>query len=514
MANKYLLSFCYFAQISIILNIHFTGAFDLPQINKSLPDPTLISKILNQFFGKVVRSFPQNSLPLKESLVDKAIRDKVEELQPFLQDDMIANDKNLMLEDNDDTTIIEFLPKTEERRKMIEEESFKSNLNKYKKIREKINTALTKESVSIETKKIVFKTLDGLMKYLLSSQCKWKRNLRAVNSKPSDIAKKWNSGLQNIKDDLFSFVENRPVKSRRNGDVLKILEAIQVMFQSITEDIDTISRKYKILCDFVPKEYNSNAKSGEMNSSALRNTWDKTDLEEDRCQNLVICSSELTEFMKNFHYTLNDTAVSVLRNYVEMYKNDVNVDYENEKGIITSLLNKITRSLEAGITNVFVRETQKLTLDNKKNNQENLRAISNYVINTIGSVKDFAKQLLKSELPLLREKVLAVIMDDLKVNLDVDLGNLEREFLSKICAIFRLCNSRYEGRRQSNSLNKNSLHVQLELTLDNDMADMNSNRKFLNIATQENSNRKRYTSFTTNVTVTRTTLFNNSTYKH
>lgn len=190
MANKYLLSFCYFAQISIILNIHFNGAFDLPQINKSLPDPTLISKILNQFFGKVVRSFPQNSLPLKESLVDKAIRDKVEELQPFLQDDMIANDKNLMLEDNDDTTIIEFLPKTEERRKMIEEESFKSNLNKYKKIREKINTALTKESVSIETKKIVFKTLDGLMKYLLSSQCKWKRNLRAVNSKPSDIAKK------------------------------------------------------------------------------------------------------------------------------------------------------------------------------------------------------------------------------------------------------------------------------------------------------------------------------------
>ncbi|XP_069361217.1 uncharacterized protein [Maniola hyperantus] len=424
----------------------------------------------------------------------------------------MAYDENIMLEDKDDTTIIEFVPKTEKRTKTIEDDPFKSNLKKYKMIREKINKALTKERVSVKTKNLVVKTLDGLIKSLVSSQCKWKSNLRAAKpEKPSDIAKKWNLGLQNIKDVLLSFLKNKSVHTRRNDDVLKFLKALQIMFRSITEDVDVISKKYKILCDFVPKEhYLTNPE--EMNVNALRYNWDKTDLEEG-CHNVVVCSNELKEFLRSFYLTLNDTAVSVLNNYIEMYARDILVDDENEKDIIISLLSKITTELEKGMIKVFVKETQKLMLAKEKRNRANLNILSNYVTNTIKSVLDFAKQLLKSELLVLRDRILAVILDDLNVNLDVDLGNLEKEFKWKICPMFRLCNGRYRGRRQGSSdLSKNNLHVEVQLTLANDnTTDSNSYRNFLNEITTGNNTVNRFTSSMTNVTVTRTTLISDVT---
>ncbi|XP_045775195.1 uncharacterized protein LOC123874067 [Maniola jurtina] len=508
---KNLFKIYYFTQVILAYNAYFCVAVTT-EIKGNLPKASIIYRILNEFLGPVMRSFPNVVLNNFQELVDKTIREKIKELQPLLQDnDMMAYDENMMLEDKDDTTILEFLPKTEEHKKKIED-PFKSNLKKYKKIREKINKALTKESVSVKTKNLVVKTLDVLIKTLLSSQCKWKS--RAVKSeKPSDIANKWNKGLQNIKDVLLSFLKNRSVPTRRNDDVLNFLNALKIMFRSITEDVDVISKKYKILCDFVPKEHNYPKDA--MNANALRDNWDITDLEEDRCRNIVVCSNELKEFLRNFYFTLNDTNVSLLKNYVDMYTRDVIVENENEKDIIISILNKITTGLEEGIIKVFVKETQKLMLDKEKRNHANVNILSNYVANTIKTVQDFAKQLLKSELLVLRDKILAVILDDLNVNLDVDLGNLEREFVRKICAMFRLCNGRYRGRRQGSSdLNKDNLHVQVLLTLASDnTTDItnNSYRKFLNEVTSRNNTVNRFTSSMGNVTVTRTTLINNVT---
>ncbi|CAH2218677.1 jg13621 [Pararge aegeria aegeria] len=460
-----------------------------------------------------MRSFSGNKLKInnyKESLVHIAINKKIEELKPFLQDsDVISNEEKFTLEDHDDTTIIEFLPKTEEHNQKTEDDSFKSNLKDYKKLKEKINKALTKEAVSMKTKDLVVKTLDGLIKSLLRSQCKWKRNLRAVKSEnPSDIARKWNSGLQRIKEVILDFVKNKSVNSRRNDDVLNILNAILIMFRSVSENVDIISKNYRILCDFIPKESNNYVvKSEETNAGALRNNWDKTDLEEVRCH-IVVCSDELKEFMINFYQSLNETAVSVLNNYVEMYTKDVNADNESEKKVIISLLNNISRNLEKDISKVFVKETKELGLHEGKNNQANIKAMSSYVINTIKSVKYFAKQLLKSELLVLRENIFSIIFDDLNVNLDVDLGNLERDFLSKICTTFRFCNGRYRGRRQgSNNLNKNNLYVQLKLTFDDDIT--NSYRKFLNLASSKYSHFIQVKSSKTNFIATRTTLMNN-----
>lgn len=104
----------------------------------------------------------------------KVIEDKLRELWPYLQDDDVG--EQLELEGDEETTIIEFIPRARHtndtlRRNNKETETFKENLKKYKKQRDKIKLALEKESVSYKTKQIVTRTLDELIATLVERKC-------------------------------------------------------------------------------------------------------------------------------------------------------------------------------------------------------------------------------------------------------------------------------------------------------------------------------------------------------
>ncbi|CAH2092653.1 unnamed protein product [Euphydryas editha] len=477
----------------------------------NLPDPLTLSRAFNTFVGPIIKSFPAAKpifRTIKKTAVDAIIRQKVAKLRPFLQDDDVKNlEENIFLEDKDDTTIIEFLPKTEEKNKLNKDDVLKTNIKKFKKIRENINKALMNESVSDKTKNLVIETLDDLIKKLVGSQCKWKRNLRAEGyEEPAIIANRWNRGLHTVKTIISSVLKNDSSVLRRNNDVPKFLDNLQILFRSISKDVDMISKKYRIQCEFVPKNRLYSVNSAENEVNALRNSWNKPDDEDNQCQNIVICSNELTEFMRNFYISLNDTSVSVIRNYGEMYARDVISDDENESNVLITLLNNVSVNIEGSVKNIFIKETIDLQLDKDKNIDSNINALSNYVKNTIEYAKASMKRTLKAELVVMSEKIQVVVYDDIKVNIDVDLSNLEREIITKICNVFRLCNGRYDSRRLfSNNTNKNNLFVQVELTLDDNMIDIKNLRRVTNMKNGKNKKNSAFNKVNEFINVTRTT---------
>ncbi|XP_047535759.1 uncharacterized protein LOC125070102 [Vanessa atalanta] len=468
----------YIVKYFIISNIFIKSTKSSQVIKGSLPDLHTLFRLFNTFIEPVIRSYPADKPVIRtiETEIEKVIREKTAQLRYLLQDNDVKNLENkLFLEDKDETTIIEFLPKTDERNK-DRDDVFKTHLKKYKKIREKINRALIKESVSDKTQKLVVRTLDDLIRNLVGSQCKWKRNLRADGyEEPAVIADRWNQGLRKLRRLLINLFKN---DFRRNDDVPVFLDNLQMLFNTVTKDVDTVSKRYKIQCEFVPKSRSYSLKHGANGSNSLRNSWDKTD-DEDRCQNVVVCSNELKEFMQKLYLALNDTSISVIRNYAEMYSRDVTGDNENDKDTVIVTLNTLSGKTIGNIKDIFVKETKMFTLDKGKNKEANIDALTNYVKNTVEHVKENIKSNLNSDIVTLGEKIKTVIRDDINVNLVVDLGNLEREFVSKICSIFRFCNGKYSGRRFL-SQNKNSLYVQVQLTMDDVMADNNHFRSIIN----------------------------------
>ncbi|XP_050347549.1 uncharacterized protein LOC126771611 [Nymphalis io] len=474
-------------------------------IRGSLPDLHTLSRLLNTFLVPIINSYPAEKPVFKtssETEIDKVIREKTTQLRSLLQDD---DDKSLenkfFLEDKDETTIIEFLPKTDLKYNKLnkdKEDEFKNHLKKYKKIRDKINRALIKESVSDKTQKLIVKTFNDLIRNLVGSQCKWKRNLRADGyDEPAMIADRWNQGFNKLRKILTKLFKN---DLRRNDDVPLFLDNLQAMFNSVSKDVDTISKRYKIQCEFVPKYRSYPLRKVENVSNTLRNSWDN---EEDRCQNIVICSNELKEFMQSLYLTLNDTSISVIRNYAEMYSRDVTRDDENEKDNVITSLNTLSAKAIGNIKEIFIRETKKLTLDKGKNKDANINALSNYVKNTVENVKESIKSDLNTEIVTLGEKIQTVLSNDISVNLVVDLDNLEREFNSKICSIFRFCNGKYSGRRfLPKYYNKNSLYVQVQLTMDDDMIDIHNFRSITDKKNVQNTTSHQIQAF---ANVTRTT---------
>ena len=62
--------------------------------------------------------------------------------------------------------------------------------------------------------------------------------------------------------------------------------------------------------------------------------------------------------------------------------------------------------------------------------------------------------------------------------MEVDVGNLEREFITKICTIFHICNSKYKGRRNFSDKLKNNLFVEVALTVEDvDSQSIDNGRK-------------------------------------
>ncbi|CAH0720492.1 unnamed protein product, partial [Brenthis ino] len=454
----------------LIFNIFSNRIVVTIEIKGHLSDPLTLYNIFKQYVKPALTfsSIENTGLQTKRNLdIDRVIRAKIVELQERLQDYDVKALNNVLLEGKDDTTIIEFLPKmgaTRSGNLTHKDYKLRNNLKKYKKLREKIDKALLKESVSHKTKQLVSKTLDDMIRKMLGNQCQWKTNVRTEKTRePHSIADRWNKGVHKIKNLLLKFFSKN--KNARRDDISSAMDSIQVLLNSVADDIDIISKRYKIQCEFIPKHTN-----------ALRNKWDGADIEEGKCADLVICSGELNEFMHRFYRALNDTATNVIRNYIEMYMRDVASD-RNEKRKIIKQLKKLADNLEVKVQEIFVTETQKLRLDENKRTEENLNHLSHYVRHSIRNVKSLANDVIKTKLYKSTDKVTAVIIDDIKVNMDIDLGNLEREFVTKICSMFHICNGKNMARRRNFENNKNNLYVQVEVSFDDDMVDLNSLRR-------------------------------------
>ncbi|CAG9564893.1 unnamed protein product [Danaus chrysippus] len=459
---------------------------------------------MNEFVAPLMRSLPQDS-PLfrsfKDNTVKKAINERISELHPYLQDNdrNVFDEDNFLLEGNDETAIIEFLPKTDMTNNDTNYNLLKNNIKKYKKIREKIKKSLTDESVSEKTKTFVLKTLDDLSKDLIHGRCSGQSMRSQKNSEPYLIANKWNEGWRHIKNSIFSFLSSN---FRKSSDIPKYIDNLHMLLKKISKDADLISKKYKIQCEFIPKISYLSTES----SNPLRLNWDSTDLEEDRCQRTIICSNELKDFMFKFYQTLNDTTVSVLKNYEEMYTREVSADDAREKQTIIHLLARASDDVKTAVKDVYLKEIRKFKLHESKNHEANINLITEFIKKNVENVKEKIRKMLRARLSNIRDKVALVIQDDVKVNLDVDLGNLEQEFTKRICAAFRLCNGQYAGRRQNEEpkIDKNNVLVQVQLSLDSDP----EFRRFLNNGTDDKS--ATVTTYSSNVNITRTTTFSST----
>ncbi|XP_072945032.1 uncharacterized protein [Epargyreus clarus] len=515
--------------------VYMIDAGNANKIHGQLPDPSLISTLFSMFVKPYLRTWNTETAfrALEESTIEKAVRQKVEKLKPFLQDDEFniqEKDNKITFEGNDETTIIEFLPSTGEEYKTNlrnDNNTFKANMRRYKKLRTKIDKALEKEMVSDKTKKLVMKTLDELISRMIETQCNWKssaplniqRNRLIV---PRAIVNTWNKEFQKFKTTFSTLVNYRTHDRVKHKDNLMVyLNNLNNLIKDVSDNLETFSKRYKFNCNISEREH---FKKNKENKGALRTTklsYD-TDSKTNSCKHFKICSTELRSFFIDFYTSLNDTTVNVLRSYGEMFTRDVNTDVSNEKNSIISLIFNTGDELEKHVIKAFINVLNEFKLDDQKNKEANIILLSNYVRDVMRHVKQEVSSVLEVILQGVSKKVYQSIQQDVTINLDVDLGNLERDLLTKICLIFNVCNNHHKsGRRMNSNVNdddENKIYVKVELTMDDEFKDALKNntlrrslelnaRKFFDVDESLNMttmlwNTEKYA----NISVTRTTL--------
>ncbi|XP_059057802.1 uncharacterized protein LOC131851329 [Achroia grisella] len=426
-----------------------------------------------------------------ELSVGRTIKNKVDELKPLLQDLDVTDDMNdnLTLEGKDETTIIEFLPKYKtkhENNLKIQDkrsESLKSNIQKYKNVRRKIKKQLENEHVSGKTQNLVMHTFDDLLAKLLGSQCNWKNYTRdkvkrnEINRLQSSmtVAQSWSKGWNMLKEEYSELTKDQPTNNTNPGvKLFTFFNQIQEFLSHIFKDAVDLSDHYTVMCKFVKKDVNNenvNNMSGDTND--LRS--DKQINKKHKCPNFKMCTNELKKFMFALYNSINDTAISVLKNYASMYVSDVNTDGSNEKEVVVNLINKFGDISKRKVSKIFRKETSRFNLDKNKNKENNIKYLKLYIKNTIMKCKESITSKLDDNLQPPKARLLLAVKQDIRVNFDVDFGNLERDLKGTICVAFSTCNGKYNARGNIKTkrygVDRNSIYVKVQFNLDDVIKD-------------------------------------------
>lgn len=463
------------------------------KIKGRLPDIGIISSFLEQFIRPYIDSIQVNSgspRAKEETAVDKAIRLKMADLKPMLQDDAQQNDNDknvetddkLALEGNDETTIIEFVPKTNLnvkknktkeslREGKPETDPFKKNINKYKQLRRNIIKLLDKEKTASRTKKLITNTLDEMIAQLIESQCTWKhvdppdlhthvfRTHKDTHKSLNKLHKLSEKEWKNLRKQYLNFLKFK------EGEEDSFMRQFHDFFTNVINDTWNLSQRYKVRCQLV--------KVGEDTSSKQYLRQDKM-VEKDQCDSFKVCTEELKDFLANFYTYLNDTSVSVFRNYAAMYVRDVNVDFGLDINVVVSVIDNISNTAERKVNKIFRKQLDKFTLDENKKKGANIQHINDFINTTVEQVKKGLKKNLDAELGAMKTKLFATVKDDLNVNLRVDLNNLGKLFIDRICSFFILCNGKYAARRLEKPWmfrpkETDKIYVKVQLTLDDEL---------------------------------------------
>lgn len=417
-----------------------------------------------------------------ETPVNKAIQEKIAELKPFLQDDddILETDK-ITLDDSDETTIIEVAPNVKPKkgnvRKGKQTNATTNDIDLYKDLREKIKRYLNKETMSAKTRKRILKTVDALIAQILGNQCSWKSSddfekiaVKMRNHGFGPILKAHNLSKQEWEHFKTQYIELH--QDKHIAETLSLFNKFQDLFSRIINDTTTLSKRYKIKCHLV------DLNQSEIDTLRKGSNMFREDNHEDECRTFKICSEELKSFMIDFYKAINDTAVSTFRNYAAMYSNDVNSDTSREQNYFIALIYNTSNTVESKISKIFVKETAKIELDKGKDKRENINNLMQYVKNTVGHVKKRLMKNLEKYLKSFKARLLMTVKEDITVNLDVELGNLERDFITRICTAFLLCNARYWRRRENDvksnpklQIDGKKVYVKVQLSVNDKLKD-------------------------------------------
>ncbi|KAJ2945440.1 hypothetical protein O0L34_g252 [Tuta absoluta] len=433
---------------------------------------------------------------------------KVEELKPLLQDDAfgdrkqaLVNEKQdqegsdkLALEGDDETTIIEFIPKLrtatkmDEYAKLIETKAkdFQDNLQKYKMLRSKIRNALKRENITKKTKNLITKTLDKMIAQMIAHKCTWQDGVRMrglmenENQNKENIVKSWNEMWHKLKHQFKStnLSKNIDAESQKSLFLRKFQDLVSVM----TSELNTMVSKYKVVCHLksLDSKSDTNTSYGSENRSHNKNMYfrgneDITSKElyhlgKSSCRNFKICSEELTDFLLDFYINLNETTGSTFNNYAAMFLRDVSDDAYHEKERVVGLINATSEATRKKIVIVFKKQLRKIKLDPNKNQYVNIKAIRTFVTNATRRVKKSAHKQIELGLASVRGKLMINIQKDVDVNLEYDLSKLERDVIGKICDLFVTCNSQVYSRKTDYVRNNknNNVYVKVQLNLRDD----------------------------------------------
>lgn len=472
---------CFFV-ICILLTtwtIHASPLIDMGQLLKQFIAPFLVSHQ-----GQITdfrRSPAKKSLRSLEAIIFK----KIEDLKELLQD----NDKSLEDEHQDETTIIEFYPKLSKHglrtiknnSKILEKsEPFKVDVEKYKKIKEKINNILAKDTLTDDGKQTITSAFDDIIDKLLKNQCTWKsvgengKTRRSEEEVSEDAAmKSWKKQFEYLKTKYFKVLKltEAPVSIE---DLILIFESFNDFFSQIMNDINGMSKRYEIKCKLIDKKKklqyspveNKDFRSNIKNFKVQPLNDDADDA--DSCKNFKICSTEFAEFLTDFYTKLNETLIMAFKNYAAMYDRDVNTDNSEEGTKVTNIVSRIGDALEIKLEKIYRRKIVAITLDPKKDKQKNLKIINDFVKKVIESVNETIHKSLAKDFSKLPEKLQKSVTKDLSVHLDVELGNLERNIAEKICSMFEQCNSksgrRHEGFTAENDNNLVFVNLKVNVT--------------------------------------------------
>lgn len=412
------------------------------------------------------------------------IDDKIKSLEPLLDGGMhVENPTGALRQDVGETPIVKFQDKLTQSKAVprSSQDSFKDHIEKYKRLRHKISKALSKEPVSNKTKTLVTSTLDSMLAQLIGHQCKWTNQVNRVHpANPGDVMDSWAHMWNTIKEQY-----NKLLTEQQYDEKQQFLKNLHEFFTHLYDDVKYLAQNYKVVCEFVqPNQrirvpffgFGTNVDDSEVQSRVDARTAVEKQLQnnklddKDTCHNFRVCYEEMKDFMIDIYKNLNETGVSTVSNYAAMYQQDVNEDSYHEKEKVIARLNKMSKIYEHKIDKSFRKQLTVFNLDSRKNRYANLKLINEFISKNIESTKASGKKMLEKHLKLLRPKLILNILKDVIVNMDVDLGNLERDLSEKVCTMFETCNGKYVAARKSSNgnLNNKGVYVKVQLTLNDD----------------------------------------------
>ncbi|XP_063545532.1 uncharacterized protein LOC134753555 [Cydia strobilella] len=457
---------------AVILTTILAASLSVTQSKRTYGNvPDVLNEVLIKYEGIYNNSNNNDKIKdnrrssFKDPDIERAIRKKITELKPILDDDRI-HDSNGKIDDRENGESFIDSSKTGQ---------VDTPNQKYKKMRNEIEKLLKVEPISVETKRIVIEALDQIETELNMNDCVLKkaegnvmRRGKLRRSEPSIVIPKNMAQteliMKHIKEKWDKVVSqySMPADSKTHNDTTRkvafvFLTQLRQFVFDVHDDYTKLQNKYTIKCS---------SNKIKIHAPIFKQTKELNS--DDTCSDLVICSAELLDFLADFYNQLNETCSEVFRNYIEMYEREVEAG-KDEKKSFKNVLELILDHARDKIKKMFSKELENLNeiLNNLEKRSDGLK---NIIDRTVDNSKELIYASLSMKLKKLKPKLRLTIKEDIDVSIGIELGNLQKVFKDKMCVVFRTCNGDIALRKsitgttgQDDHMDPNSIKIRLRL---------------------------------------------------